>query len=130
MFVILTVWSLISASNALVHDPVSFYVLRFLLGVAEAGFVPGMLLYLTYWFPQAYLARNMAGFQIAMPLSFVIGGPLASLILELDGSFGLHGWQCCSWVRACPRFSSRLRCSNSYPMVPRMLPGSATRKKR
>jgi ACS family tartrate transporter-like MFS transporter len=93
MFLILAVWSLVSASNALVHDPASFYVLRFLLGIAEAGFFPGITYYLTRWFPQAYLARNVAGFQIAMPLSFVIGGPLASLILGLDGSFGLHGWQ-------------------------------------
>jgi len=93
MFLILAVWSLVSASNAFVHDPASFYVLRFLLGIAEAGFFPGMIYYLTRWFPQAYLARNVAGFQTAMPLSFVVGGPLASLILGLDGTFGLHGWQ-------------------------------------
>jgi MFS transporter, ACS family, tartrate transporter len=93
MFIILAVWSLISASNALVRDTTSFYVLRFLLGVAEAGFFPGMVYYLTCWFPQAYLARNVAGLNAAMPLSFVVGGPLASLILGLDGTFGLHGWQ-------------------------------------
>jgi MFS transporter, ACS family, tartrate transporter len=98
MFVIIAIWSLVSASNAFVQDPVSFYVLRFLLGVAEAGFFPGMLYYLMRWFPQAYLARNAAGFATAMPLSFVIGGPLASLILELDGTFGLHGWQ---WLFLC-----------------------------
>lgn len=93
VFCIMAVWGLISASNALVQGPVSFYVLRFLLGVAEAGFFPGMLLYLTYWFPQAYLARYIAGFNSAMALSFVVGGPLASLILEMDGIAGLHGWQ-------------------------------------
>ena len=93
MFLILAVWSLISASTAFVKGPTSFYVLRFLLGIAEAGFFPGMLYYLTRWFPQAYLARNVAGFETAMPLSFVVGGPLASLILELDGTLGLHGWQ-------------------------------------
>ena len=93
MFLILAVWSLISASNALVRDSGSFYALRFLLGIAEAGFFPGMLYYLTRWFPQAYLARNVAGFNAALALSFVVGGPLASLILGLDGTFGLHGWQ-------------------------------------
>jgi ACS family tartrate transporter-like MFS transporter len=93
MFLILAAWSLISASNAFVYDPASFYVLRFLLGIAEAGFFPGMLYYLTRWFPQAYLARNVAGFEAALPLSFVVGGPLASLILGLDGTLGLHGWQ-------------------------------------
>ena len=93
MFLILAAWSLISAANALVHDPSTFYVLRFLLGIAEAGFFPGMIYYLTRWFPQAYLARNIAGFETALPLSFVVGGPLASLILGLDGTSGLHGWQ-------------------------------------
>jgi ACS family tartrate transporter-like MFS transporter len=93
MFFILAVWSVISASTAFVQGTTSFYVLRFLLGIAEAGFFPGMTYYLTRWFPQAYLSRNIAGFQTAMPLSFVVGGPLASLILGLDGTFGLHGWQ-------------------------------------
>ena len=93
IFLILAVWSLVSASTALVRSAPSFYVLRFLLGVAEAGFFPGMFYYLTRWFPQAYLARNVAGFETAMPLSFVVGGPLASLILGLDGTFGVHGWQ-------------------------------------
>jgi ACS family tartrate transporter-like MFS transporter len=95
---------LISASNAFVHDPVSFYVLRFLLGVAEAGFFPGMLYYLTQWFPQAYLARNVAGFETAMPLSFVVGGPLASLILGLEGILGLHGWQWLFLAEGIPAF--------------------------
>jgi ACS family tartrate transporter-like MFS transporter len=93
MFIILAAWGLISASNALVSNASSFYALRFLLGIAEAGFWPGMFCYLTGWFPQSYLARTAAGFNAAIPLSFVIGGPLASLILELDGTFGLHGWQ-------------------------------------
>lgn len=93
MFIIVAAWSLISASNALVRDAASFYVLRFLLGIAEAGLWPGMFYYLTRWFPQAYLGRSSAGFNAAIPLSFVIGGPLASLILGLDGTFTLHGWQ-------------------------------------
>jgi ACS family tartrate transporter-like MFS transporter len=93
IFIILATWGLISAANAFMQNAVNFYVLRFLLGIAEAGFFPGMIYYLTQWFPQAYLARNVAGFQTALALSFVIGGPLASLILGFDGMFDLHGWQ-------------------------------------
>jgi MFS transporter, ACS family, tartrate transporter len=90
---IMVVWGLISAATALVTDPVSFYILRFSLGVAEAGFFPGMLLYLTYWFPQAYLARYIGAFMTGIPLAFVIGGPVSSLLLEMDGIGGLAGWQ-------------------------------------
>ena len=93
MFVIMLTWGAISAANALVTDATTFFVLRFLLGTAEAGFFPGMLLYLTYWFPQSYRARFTANFMIGIPLAFVIGGPLSSAILGFDGAAGLHGWQ-------------------------------------
>jgi MFS transporter, ACS family, tartrate transporter len=104
IFCILAVWGLLSASNALVQNPISFYVVRFLLGVAEAGFSPGMFLFLTYWFPRGYLARLTAYFMIANPLSFVIGGPLASLILGMDGAAGLHGWQWIFLIEGIPAF--------------------------
>ena len=93
IFSILLAWGLLSAGCAFVQGPLSFYVLRFLLGIAEAGFVPGMLLYLTYWFPQNYHGRLTAGFMTAVPLAFVIGGPLSGLILGLNGVGGIHGWQ-------------------------------------
>jgi len=93
VFCILVTWGLLSASTALVETPTGFYTVRFLLGVAESGFFPGMLLYLTYWFPRAYLPQFTATFMVAIPLSFVVGGPLASLIVQLDGVAGLHGWQ-------------------------------------
>jgi ACS family tartrate transporter-like MFS transporter len=93
IFSIMVVWGLLSATTALVHDPISFYVLRFALGVAEAGFFPGILLYLTFWFPQAYLARLIGTFMTGIPLAFVIGGPVSSLLLQMDGIGGLHGWQ-------------------------------------
>jgi ACS family tartrate transporter-like MFS transporter len=93
VFCILASWGIISASNAMVQGVASFYVVRFLLGAAEAGFLPGMLLYLSKWFSQAHLARYTAIFQTAIPISFVIGGPLASLILTMEGVDGLHGWQ-------------------------------------
>jgi len=93
VFCILVVWGALSASCAFVQGPLSFYSLRFLLGVAEAGFYPGMLFYLTYWFPQAYRARFTASFIIGIPLAFIVGGPLSGIILGMDGVLGLHGWQ-------------------------------------
>ena len=104
IFCIMAVWGLLSAANALVQTPLSFYVVRFLLGVAEAGFFPGMLLYLNYWFPRGYLARCIAYFMVALPLSFVIGGPLSGLILGLNGMAGLHGWQWLFLLEGLPAF--------------------------
>jgi len=104
VFFIVAVWGMLSASNALVQTSISFYVVRFLLGVAESGFVPGMFLYLTYWFPRGHLARYTAYFMIANPLSFVIGGPLSSLILRMDGLAGLHGWQWLFLLEGLPAF--------------------------
>ena len=86
-------WGFIAALMALVRTPGSFYLMRFLLGVAEAGFVPGMLLYLTYWFPSHERARAVAKFMTATSLAGVVGGPLSSALLKLDGLYGLHGWQ-------------------------------------
>ena len=71
----------------------TFYLLRFLLGVAESGFVPGMLLYLTFWFPSQERARAVAWFMTATSLAGVVGAPLSSAILKLDGRAGLSGWQ-------------------------------------
>ncbi|HYM18946.1 MAG TPA: MFS transporter, partial [Micropepsaceae bacterium] len=93
VFVILAAWGVLSTSHAFIQGTTSFYVLRFLLGAAEAGFWPAIIIYLTQWFPQAYLARQIAAFQLAIPFSFVIGGPLASLILGMDGILHLRGWQ-------------------------------------
>ncbi len=93
VFFILLVWGAISASNALVQGETSLYLLRFLLGVAEAGFFPGMVFYLTLWFPTTYRARVNAYFYSGIPLAFVIGGPLSSLILQMDGIAGFRGWQ-------------------------------------
>ena len=90
---IMVTWGLISALMALVSGPWSFYGLRFLLGVAEAGFFPGIILYLTYWYPAAYRARFLATFAIAVPVSTVIGAPVSGLLLGLDGILGLQGWQ-------------------------------------
>ena len=91
--IILAAWGALSAAGALVQGPTSFYVVRFLLGVAEAGFFPGMILYMSYWFPRAYRARLIATFMIAVPVSRIVGGPLSSIILQMDGVADLDGWR-------------------------------------
>src|SRR6202012_5258852 len=78
---------------ALVSGERSFLAVRFLLGFFEAGFFPGMILYLTFWFPAAYRARVIGAFMLAIPVTGVIGGPLATSLLELNGTLGLTGWQ-------------------------------------
>jgi D-galactonate transporter len=90
---IMVSWGIISALMATVSGEQSFYILRFLLGVAEAGFFPGIILYLTYWYPAEYRARFLAAFAVAVPLSTVIGAPISGLLLGLDGVMGLKGWQ-------------------------------------
>ena len=90
---IMVTWGIISALMSLVSGERSFYLLRFLLGVAEAGFFPGIILYLTYWYPAEYRARFLAAFAIAVPVSTVIGAPVSGLLLGLDGVMGLRGWQ-------------------------------------
>lgn len=90
---IMVTWGLLSASMALVSGPNSFYALRFLLGVAEAGFFPGIILYLTYWYPAKYRARVMSAFILGAPLSAVFGGPVSGLLLEMNNIMGLKGWQ-------------------------------------
>ena len=95
---IMVTWGLLSAAMALIWNETSFLVLRFLLGAAEAGFFPGIILFQTYWFPSAYRARMVGRFMTAIPISAVIGAPLSGLILGMDGIWGLRGWQ---WLFIC-----------------------------
>src|SRR5436309_4406713 len=90
---IMVTWGLISASLMFVRTPAVFYLLRFLLGVAEAGFFPGVIYYLSLWYPTAHRARAIAAFMTAVPVTGLIGGPLSGALLELDGIYGLAGWQ-------------------------------------
>ena len=90
--IIMIVWGIISASLAFTTGARSFYALRFLLGVAEAGFFPGMILYLTFWFPAAYRGRILGAFLLALPISNVIGAPISTSLLSLN-EWGLKGWQ-------------------------------------
>jgi ACS family tartrate transporter-like MFS transporter len=86
-------WGVVSAATALVEGPATFLAARFLLGLAEAGFFPGIVLYLTYWFPAAHRAKMVGMFMAAVPISGVIGSPISGWILAIDGWGGLHGWQ-------------------------------------
>jgi ACS family tartrate transporter-like MFS transporter len=99
---IMITWGLVSSAMMFVRDPATFYALRFLLGVAEAGFFPGMILYLTYWFPAAERARAVAKFMTATAMAGVIGGPVSGALLELDGLAGLAGWQWLFLVEGIP----------------------------
>ncbi len=86
-------WGAVSSSMMLVKTPASFYLLRLLLGVAEAGFFPGTILYLTRWIPAKERARAVALFLTSTALSGVIGGPLSGALLKMRGLSGLSGWQ-------------------------------------
>ncbi len=91
--VLMVAWGIVSASMSLVQGPRSFYALRFLLGAAEAGFFPGVILYLKTWFPPGARARTVARFMTAAPLSGVVGGPLSGALLGLHSKGGMAGWQ-------------------------------------
>ena len=93
MAIIMIAWGIISTAMALIHTPFGFYLLRFLLGVAEAGFFPGIILCLTRWFPVAHRARAFAMFITAAPAAGIIGAPLSTLLLHLDGIAHLDGWK-------------------------------------
>ena len=90
---IMVTWGLISAGLMIVRTPAVFYLLRFLLGAAEAGFFPGVIYYLSLWYPTAHRARAIAAFMTAVPVTGLIGGPLSGALLDLDGIYGLAGWQ-------------------------------------
>jgi ACS family tartrate transporter-like MFS transporter len=90
---IMITWGIISSAMMFVKGPTSFYLLRFLLGVAEAGFFPGMILYLTYWFPNDARGRAVGRFMTATAVAGAIGSPISGLLLQLNGFGGLGGWQ-------------------------------------
>jgi MFS transporter, ACS family, tartrate transporter len=95
-------WGVISAAMMFVRTAPTFYVLRFLLGAAEAGFFPGVVYYLSHWYPEGQRARAIAAFMTAIPVSGVIGGPLSGALLTLNGLFGLAGWQWLFLVEGIP----------------------------
>jgi MFS family permease len=99
---IMIVWGVISASMMFIQGAASFYILRFLLGAAEAGFFPGIILFLTWWFPERERTRAIALFLTAVSAAYVAGGPLSGGLLELDGFLGLDGWQWLFLVEGIP----------------------------
>jgi ACS family tartrate transporter-like MFS transporter len=90
---IMITWGIVSAGTALVSGAPGFFVARFLLGVAEAGFVPGICYYLTLWFPSVWRAKAMVAFLVAVPITGVVGSPISGALLGMDGIWGLRGWQ-------------------------------------
>jgi len=90
---IMITWGFLAAGTAFVAGPRSFYTMRLLLGAAEAGFFPGVILYLTYWFPREYRARIVGLFTVAIPVSSFLGSPISAALLGVDGWLGLRGWQ-------------------------------------
>jgi len=100
---IMITWGIVSALFMFIRSPMSFYVLRFVLGVAEAGFFPGIILYLTYWFPSDRRGRMISMFMMAIPLSGILGGPLSGWIMAtFSGIGGLAGWQWLFLLEAAP----------------------------
>ncbi|WP_322061104.1 MFS transporter [Paraburkholderia sp. J63] len=100
---IMITWGLLSGATLFVKTPLQFYTVRFLLGVAEAGFLPGVLLYLTQWYPDARRARIVALFMVGLPLSSMIGSPISGWIMRFfDGAHGLGGWQWLFLIEALP----------------------------
>jgi ACS family tartrate transporter-like MFS transporter len=95
-------WGLVSMATMFVWDGPSFMVSRVILGIAEAGFFPGMVLFLTYWFPASERAKTGALFMMASPIAVIIGAPLSMAILKLDGALGLEGWQWLFLIEGAP----------------------------
>lgn len=95
-------WGLAAAATAFASGPTSFYIIRFILGVAEAGFFPDVIFYLALWFPSEYRTRMTAWFMLAMPMSSLIGGPVSGLLLQMHGFLGLAGWKWLFLVEGLP----------------------------
>ena len=99
---VMVTWGIVSACSAFVTGPHSFYALRFLLGVAEAGFFPGIILYLSHWFPLRYRAIAAAAFMAAAPISTAIGSPISGALMEIPRFAGLSNWQSLYLIEAAP----------------------------
>ena len=99
---IMITWGIFAGMMAFVYDTTSFSIVRFLLGVAEAGFFPGMLLYFTYWFPRRHHARIVSGFLVGLPIAVALGAPISTGLLGLEGLLGLKGWQIMYLAEAVP----------------------------
>ncbi|GFM63171.1 MFS transporter [Pseudomonas cichorii] len=107
---IMITWGLISMATAFATGPISFSLLRFLLGVAEAGFTPGVYLYFTYWFPGKWRAKAIAAFLLGIPTANIIGSPLSGWLMEMHGIMGLKNWQFLLVAEALPAVLLGIAC--------------------
>src|SRR5712692_7292574 len=99
---IMITWGILAGLTATVTGSTSFAIVRFFLGVAEAGFFPGIVLYFTYWFPSRHHARIVSGFLVGLPIAVAAGAPISTALLGLDGLYGLKGWQIMYIAEAIP----------------------------
>jgi ACS family tartrate transporter-like MFS transporter len=107
---IMVTWGFLAVGTAFVVGPRSFYAMRLLLGAAEAGFFPGVILYLTYWFPREYRARIIGMFTVAIPVSSFLGSPISAALLGVNGWLGLRGWQWMFVIEGAPAILLGLFC--------------------
>src|SRR4051812_23177001 len=99
---IMITWGLCSGATAFATGPISFLTIRFLLGLAEAGLFPGIILLFTYWFPEHHRARIVSSFTLALPVSVALGAPVSTAILGMDGFLGVAGWKWIYLMEAVP----------------------------
>ena len=111
-------WGLLSVAMMFVNTPMQFYVLRFLLGVAEAGFYPGVIYYFAGWFPPCHRSRAVTRFFIASPIALIVMGAMAGWLLSLDGNAGLRGWQWLFLLQGLPTVLFGLIILNFLPGAP------------
>lgn len=116
--IIMLVWGVVSAATIFADGPYSLYTMRFLLGIAEAGIMPGILFYLGLWAPKKYRARANAIFLSALPVSLVIGSPLSATIMQMDGIWGLSGWRWLFIIEAAPAVLLGLFAHRLLPAAP------------
>ena len=116
---VMVAWGVISAAMAFVTGPYSFYALRFLLGIAEAGFFPGVIYFLTLWFPSHHRSRMVAILMMALPVSSVLGSPVSASLLLTDGWLGLRGWHWLFIMEGLPAVLMGLACAL---VLPRSIP--------
>jgi MFS transporter, ACS family, tartrate transporter len=118
----MVLWAVFSASTAFVRGPTDFYILRFLLGAAESGFFPGMMYYLSLWFPAAYRARLAAIIIVGNPVAFIFGGPMSTLLLDMDGIAGFHGWRWLFRIEGAPVLLLAVAVLKLLPDGPKLAP--------
>ena len=107
---IMITWGVLAGATAFATGATSFGIVRFLLGVAEAGFFPGLIVYFTYWFPSWHHARIVSGFLVGLPFAVAVGAPVSTGLLGLDGLFGLKGWQVMYLAEALPTIVIGVAC--------------------